>query len=71
MIFQTCILILRVDKTTLVYVLFKSLRDTLDERETKIGYFAFVYSFISWDPHLESTYKELQNRYFITPRSYT
>lgn len=46
MIFQTWLLILRVDKTTLVYILFKSLRDTLDERELKIGYFVYVHSFI-------------------------
>lgn len=71
MIFQPWLLILRVDITTLVYILFKSLRDTLDERESKNGYFAYVHSFISWDPYLESTYKELQNRYFITLKSYT
>lgn len=61
----------RVDKTTLVYKLFKSLRDTLDERESKIGYFEYVHSYISWDPYLEITYKELQNRNFITLKRYT
>lgn len=69
--FSTLVIIFRVDKTTLVYKLFKSLRETVDERESKIGYFEYVHSFISWDLYLESTYKELPNRYFVTLKSYT